>query len=245
VSRDYGQLYPVAMAVMRPAFNFAWRYDVTGIENLPQNGGAIMAPNHTSVIDSFFLPAVLPRRITYIGKAEYLDDWKTKHLFPALGMIPVDRKGGNAAAAALDAAAGVLDDGELFGIYPEGTRSRSGNLHKGHTGVSRLSMRTGAPVIPVGLVGIREVQPPDQPLPNPFMTVGINLGNPLSHGAHADGDDPRVHRAFADRLMYEISQLSGQTYVNEYANKKQSASAAGEAPLTPRRSSADVLAGAT
>src|SRR3954451_23876636 len=124
-------LYGVAKAVMTPVFGFCWRIKVEGLEHLPADGPAILCPNHTSVIDSFILPAVLPRRITYVGKAEYMDSWKTKHLFPALGMIPIDRKGGDSATAALDAAAGILERGELFGIYPEGTRSRDQQLHKG------------------------------------------------------------------------------------------------------------------
>ena len=146
--RDVGQLYPVAKAIMKPLFRFSFDLQVEGLENVPAAGGAIIAPNHISVLDSFFVPAVLPRRITYVGKAEYMDDWKTKHLFPAMGMIPIDRAGGNAAQAALDAAAGILERGELFGIYPEGTRSRDGLLHKGHTGVSRLALRTGCPIVP-------------------------------------------------------------------------------------------------
>src|ERR1041384_7888220 len=95
--REAGQLYPVAKAVIKPVFSFAWRFHVEGAENVPTDGAAIICPNHTSVLDSFFLPAVLPRRITFVGKAEYMDDWKTKYLFPAMGMIPIDRGGGAAA----------------------------------------------------------------------------------------------------------------------------------------------------
>src|SRR6476661_2662028 len=120
---------------------FGWRVHVEGLDNVPPDGPAILCPNHTSFIDSVFVPLVLPRRITYVGKAEYLDDWKTKVLFPAMGMIPIDRSGGDASQRALDASARVLESGELFGIYPEGTRSRSGMLHKGHTGVARLAVR--------------------------------------------------------------------------------------------------------
>jgi len=247
VAREVGQLYGVARTVLFPLCRFAWRLQTSGLEKLPTEGAAILAPNHTSVIDSFLLPAVLPRRITYVGKAEYLDDWKTKHLFPALGMIAIDRSGGDSAKAALDAAATVLEDGELFGIYPEGTRSRSGDLHKGHTGVVRLAMRTGAPIFPVGIVGTRDVQPPDQPLPRPFMTVGIDVGDPIDVRATiSDPDDPREYRRIADRLMFDIALLSGQTYVDEYATKKTTPVAPSdpdEAPLTRRRSSADVLAG--
>lgn len=246
MGRDIGQLYGVAKAVLKPAVNFGWRLRVSGSENIPSRGGAIMAPNHTSVIDSFFLPAILPRRITYVGKAEYMDDWKTSYLFPALGMIPIDRSGGNAAKAALDAATSVLESGELFGIYPEGTRSRSGILHKGHTGAARLAMSTGAPIVPVGLVGMRDVQPPDAPMPRPFMSADIRIGRPIHAEADADPNDPRVHRRLIDTVMFEIAQLSGQRYVHEYANKKADAAprdSPGEAPITPRRSSAEVLAG--
>ena len=119
MARDVGQLYSIAKATVLPLFRLGWRFDVHGLENVPETGGAIMAPNHTSVIDSFFLPAVLPRRITYVGKAEYMDDWKTKFLFPAMGMIPIDRSGGSKSQAALDAAQTVLQRGELFGIFPE------------------------------------------------------------------------------------------------------------------------------
>src|SRR5215471_8301154 len=122
--REAGQLYSVAKTVMTPVFKFCWRIDVEGSEHVPVHGPAIMCPNHTSVIDSFFLPSILPRRITYVGKAEYMDSWKTKYLFPAIGMIPIDRSGGSKSEGALLAATKVLERGELFGIYPEGTRSR-------------------------------------------------------------------------------------------------------------------------
>jgi len=148
MGREVGQLYGAARAVLDPLFDFLWRIEVEGVDHLPEHGGAILAPNHLSVLDHFVLASSLPRRITFVGKAEYMDDWKTKYIFPALGMIPIDRGGGSAANRALDAAARVLGDGELFGIYPEGTRSRDGKLHKGHTGVARLAMRTGCPIIP-------------------------------------------------------------------------------------------------
>ncbi|HZA85513.1 MAG TPA: lysophospholipid acyltransferase family protein, partial [Acidimicrobiales bacterium] len=171
--REYGWLFPVARALLTPLFRFGWRVHVRGLDNLPRRGPAILCPNHTSVIDSFLLPSVLPRRITYVGKAEYLDDWKTKHLFPALGMIPIDRSGGDASSRALDAAANVLESGELFGIYPEGTRSRDGKLRKGHTGPARLSLRTGAPMVPIGMVGTREIQPPGASVPRLFRPCVI------------------------------------------------------------------------
>lgn len=221
MARKTGQIQTAAKLLLGPAFRFAWRVHVEGRGNVPRTGGAIIAPNHTSVLDSFFVPLVLKRRITYVGKAEYMDDWKTRLLFPAMGMIPIDRSGGDASAKALDASAEILNAGELFGIYPEGTRSRSGDLHRGHTGVARLALRTNSPIIPVGLVGTREVQPPDAKLPRPFREVTIRFGKPIDVCRYADrASDPIVLRQITDEVMYEIRNLSGQEYVDHYATKK-------------------------
>ncbi|HEY8523397.1 MAG TPA: lysophospholipid acyltransferase family protein [Acidimicrobiales bacterium] len=251
--REYGWLYPAARPVLLPIFHFAWRIRVEGRAHLPEVGPAILCPNHTSVIDSFLLPAVLPRRITFVGKAEYLDSWKTRYLFPALGMIPIDRSGGDAAQRALDAAARVLDRGELFGIYPEGTRSRDGKLRRGRTGAARLALRTGAPLIPVGIIGTREIQPPGARLPRPFRVCVIRIGEPIDARRHAErGDDRLVLRRITDELMYEIRSLSGQEYVDEYhgAAPAGPGDRAGRAEASPddraealdvRRSSAEVL----
>jgi len=228
---------------------------IVGLENLPVVGPAIIAANHTSVLDSFIVPAILPRNISYVGKAEYLDDWKTKHIFPALGMIPIDRSGGDAALAALDTAAALLERGELFGIYPEGTRSRTGDLYKGRTGVARLSHRTGAPIIPVGLTGMREIQPPDAPLPKFFNAATISFGQPLLPGDHGDpAQDPMAYRAMTDALMFRIRHLSGQRYINQYAPSKAELEAAehptptkerfdvtSDQPLGERRTATDLL----
>jgi len=220
--REYGRLYPVAKAIMGPVFKFAWRITTEGLGNVPSAGPAILCPNHTSVIDSFFLPSVLPRRITFVGKAEYMDDWKTKYLFPAIGMIPIDRGGGSAAERALNAAAGVLERGELFGIYPEGTRARDGKLHRGHTGPARLALRTGAPIVPVGITGTRDIQPADAKVPKPFMPATIKFGRPISverYRERADHDH-LILRQIIDEVMFEIRELSGQEYVDTYATKK-------------------------
>lgn len=218
--RDAGQIQSVARAVLTPPFRFFWKVTVDGMDHVPSTGGAIIAPNHISVLDSFFVPLVLPRRITYVGKAEYLDDWKTRWVFPAIGMIPIDRAGGDAATAALDAAAGCLHAGELFGIYPEGTRARDGRLHKGHTGVARLALRTGSPIVPVGIIGTDEVQPADAKVPNVFRRVHIRFGRPIDVQRYLDrADDRLVLRQIVDEVMYEIRNLSGQTYVDTYATK--------------------------
>ena len=217
--REAGQLQTVARAVLRPLVRLGWRVDVRGLEHVPRRGPAILCPNHISVLDSFFVPAVLSRRITYVGKAEYLDDWKTRWLFPALGMIPIDRAGGDAALAALEVAARVLGRGELFGIYPEGTRSRDGLLHKGRTGAARLALRTGVPIIPVGICGTDVILPPDRRLPRPLRRASIAFGAPIDP-AHYDGrhDQRLVLRQITDEVMFEIRTLSGQTYVNTYGS---------------------------
>jgi 1-acyl-sn-glycerol-3-phosphate acyltransferase len=218
---DFGRLYPVARKILSPIFKGLWKIDVQGLEHVPATGGAVFCPNHTSVIDSFFLPLVLPRRIMFVGKAEYMDSWKTKHLFPALGMIPIDRSGGSASERALNTAARVLSAGEFFGIYPEGTRARDGRLHRGHTGPARLALRTGVPIVPVGMVGTREVQPPDAKLPKPFKTVSVRFGRPIDVTRYQDrASDRLVLRQIIDEVMFEIRELSGQEYVDEYATKK-------------------------
>lgn len=218
---EVGKLYPVARAVLTPIFRALWRVEVEGLEHVPATGGAIFCPNHTSVIDSFFLPLVLPRRITFVGKAEYMDSWKTRHLFPALGMIPIDRRGGSASERALNTAARVLADGQFFGIYPEGTRARDGRLHRGHTGPARLALRTGCPIVPVGIIGTRDIQPPDVKLPKPFKRARIRFGRPIEVGRYADrADDRMVLRQIIDEVMFEIRDLTGQDYVDEYATKQ-------------------------
>ena len=245
-SREYGRLYPVAKRILTPAFDRLWKITVEGLDNVPPDGGAIICPNHTSVIDSFFLPAVLPRRISFVGKAEYMDSWKTKYLFPALGMIPIDRGGGSAAERALDTAARVIEQGELFGIYPEGTRARDGKLHKGHTGPARLALRTGAPIVPVGIIGTRDVQPPEARFPKTGLPVTIRFGRPIDPERYRDraDTDRLVLRQMIDEVMYEIRDLSGQEYVDQYATKKADALPAEVAHVEPikpeRRSSAEV-----
>ncbi|MEM7140056.1 MAG: lysophospholipid acyltransferase family protein [Actinomycetota bacterium] len=240
-------LQRAVLKIGRPIFRGLWRIRTAGLENIPITGPAIFTPNHTSVIDSFFLPAVLPRPICFVGKAEYLDDWKTRKLFPALGMIPIDRSGGDASQRALDTAAGILESGEFFGIYPEGTRSRTGFLHKGHTGAARLSLRTGAPIVPVGILGSRAIQPPDVPMPRPFRPVELRFGKPIHPASSENVSDTRMRlRQITDEVMFEIRALTGRDYVNEYATKgtqpaTETLQATADPEMPERRSSADVL----
>lgn len=241
--REYGKLYPAAKAVIQPAMHALWRINVTGLHHVPDEGPAIFCPNHISFIDSLVLPCVLPRRISYVGKAEYLDDWKTKHLFPALGMIPIDRGGGSASQRALDTAARVLDRGEFFGIYPEGTRSRTGMLHRGHTGPARLALRTGAPIIPVGLRGTDHLQPTGTAVPRPFRSCQVHIGRPIDVTRYLDrADDRLVLRQLIDEVMFAIRKLSGQEYVDVYAGTRTEPEAA-PAPVAAPTPAADAPSG--
>ncbi len=219
-----GRLQGPVRRVLQPLVSRLWRFEIEGLENIPATGPAVLCPNHAAFIDSVVVPAVLNRDLIYVGKAEYLDDWKTKHLFPALGMIPIDRRGGDHAAAALDAARQVLIGGGLFGIYPEGTRSRSGKLHKGRTGAARLAVETGAPLIPIGLLGTADVQPPDSFMPRFGLPVRIRFGRPIDSSRYRDRvGDHGVYRSLTDEVMYEIGQLTGLEYVHTYANAKPKA----------------------
>jgi 1-acyl-sn-glycerol-3-phosphate acyltransferase len=206
------------MRILKPLMHRLWDIEITGLANIPSRGAALLAPNHLSFLDSPFTMSLMPRRTLAVGKAEYMDDWKTRHLFPAAGMIPLDRSGGDASQVALDAAAGALERGDLFLIYPEGTRTRDGYLHKGKTGIARLALRTGAPIIPIGLVGTDRIQPPDRTMPKFGEHCGIHIGSPIYVTRYRSRvDDRLVLRQITDEVMFEISQLSGQTYVNSYS----------------------------
>ena len=236
--------YWILKVVLSPVFFLLWRVKVEGREHIPAHGPAVLAANHQSFCDSFFLPLVLRRRVTYVAKAEYFDDWKTAWFFRAAGQIPMSRSGGGASQRALDTATEVLNAGHLLGIYPEGTRAPDPRLHKGHTGVARLSLRCDVPIIPVGIVGTRAVQPPGSNVMRPFHAVTIRFGPPVTylHAGQAvtTGEcgepvvtgsdpvsrdlDPEELRCLTDALMKEIARLSGQDYVDRYANRSRSSS---------------------
>lgn len=207
--------------VVRPIAKQLWHFDLQGFERLPAEGPAILCPNHVSFLDSAFVMLHVPRNISFVGKAEYMDSWKTKFLFPAMGMIPIDRAGGDKSQAALDTAERVLRRGELFGIFPEGTRSRDGLLYKGRTGAARLALKVGCPIFPVGVVGTREIQPPDAKVPKIRKDCTIRIGRPINVARYtARGDEHIILRQITDELMYEIRELTGQEYRNEYAGKR-------------------------
>jgi 1-acyl-sn-glycerol-3-phosphate acyltransferase len=213
--------YWVLKCLLSPIFRLLWRVEVEGREHIPCRGAAVIAPNHVSFCDSLFVPLVIRRRVTFVAKAEYFDSWKTAWFFRAAGQIPMRRDGGSASERALATARDVLNGGGILGIYPEGTRSPDGRLYRGHTGVARLALGCGVPVIPVGLVGTTDVQARGSNMMRPFRRVTIRFGPPLdlTRFEGSSSSDPLTLRAVTDELMFEIRRLSGQTYVDRYAKR--------------------------
>jgi len=198
-----------------PPLRRLWDLDVTGLHHLPADGAFVLAANHRSFMDSVFLAVVVPQPISFIAKAEYFERRSTAWLFRGTGQIPLRRGSSRAAVEALAAARGVLDRNGVVGIYPEGTRSRDGRLHRGNTGVARLARAAGTPIVPVGLVGTADVQPPGHLAPRPFRRVSIRFGPP--HDPSPTGGAALGLRETTDRLMQAIAGLCDQEYVNSYA----------------------------
>ena len=219
-------MYWVFKGILKPPIRAAWKVRTEGLENVPRKGPAIIAANHLSFLDSFFIPvSVNWRKVTYLAKADYFRSWKTSWFFRAVGQIPVEREDRKKSQAALDIGLEVLEEGELLGIYPEGTRSPDGRLFKGRTGVARLALRSGAPVIPCGVTGSQDVMPkaakfPHLRGPQGRIKVQLRFGQPLDFARYREQERDRfVLRSITDEIMYEIMQLSGQTYVNDYASR--------------------------
>ena len=229
----YVLLGPLLRVLTRPA--------IEGLEHVPTRGGAILAGNHLAVIDSFLVPLIIPRRVTFMAKREYftqpgLVGWLKKTFFSSHGQVPVDRSGGSAARNAIDTAVRILREGRLFGIYPEGTRSPDGRLHKGKTGVARIALETGVPVVPVAVIGTDRVNPIGSRMWRPHK-VHIRVGRPLDFSRYAGmAGDRFIERSMTDEIMYTLMELSGQTYVDVYAasvKERAAAEAAAEAPRLP------------
>lgn len=214
---------PLLLAVFRP-----W---VVGLEHVPKEGAVVLASNHLSFIDSIFLPLVVDRPVIFLAKSEYftgkgLKGWATRVFFQAAGQLPIDRSGGKASEAALETGLRVLNEGSILGIYPEGTRSPDGKLYRGRTGVARMVLESGAPVIPVAMIGTKEVMPIGQRLPN-VRRIGIIFGDPLDFSRFQGLEGDRfVLRSVTDELIHHLRTLSEQEYVDVYASsvKEQRAS---------------------
>jgi len=210
--------------VLGPILRLFFRPWVEGMENIPVEGPAILASNHLSFSDSFFLPLMVPRRITFLAKADYftgrgLKGWLSRAFFTSIGQVPIDRSGGRASEAALRKALEILSSGELLGIYPEGTRSPDARLYRGKTGIARMALEAGVPVIPVAMINTFDIQPPGKLIPR-IMRVGIKIGEPLDFSRYEGMSGDRfVLRSITDEIMYELMLLSGQEYVDCYASK--------------------------
>ncbi|WP_300768506.1 1-acyl-sn-glycerol-3-phosphate acyltransferase [uncultured Bifidobacterium sp.] len=205
-----------------------------GLNNIPSTGGGIVAANHLAVIDDALLPLTCPRMIHFMGKAEYFEGKGLKGRFIAwwftsVGVFPVDRSGGSKSLGALRHARTIIEDGHLFGIHIEGTRSPDGRLYRGHTGVARLAFETGCPIIPTAIIGSREIQKPGQTIPSKGRTTVI-YGRPIQVGRRDPGDVTHEElRSLTDRIIAEIARMGGQEYVDEYAQvvKKRMAASRG------------------
>jgi 1-acyl-sn-glycerol-3-phosphate acyltransferase len=207
---------------MGPLLTVMARPKTEGLEHIPDSGPAILASNHLAVVDSFVKPLVITRRITFLAKAEYFTGtgpkgWFKRWFYTVAGQVPIDRTNADAAQAALDTAKRLLDDGKLLGMYPEGTRSPDGRLYKGKTGLARLALETGVPVIPVALIGTDKFNPPGTVMWRPAR-VTMRVGKPLDFSRFEGLAGNRfIERAVTDEVMYELMQLSGQEYVDLYA----------------------------
>ncbi len=226
--------YQLSKFLIGPALHVLARTEIIGAEHVPASGGAILASNHLSILDSFYLPLLLDRPVTFAAKSEYFTGKRPTDriigtYLRATKQLSVDRAGARAAQDMLEAALGLLNEGALFGIYPEGTRSPDGRLYRGRTGVGWLALHAKVPVIPVAMLGTERMLPPGQRLPRPGR-IQIRVGEPLMFDEYFDQPaGARQRRAVTDRVMSAIGELSGQEFVPMYASvrKEQLAAAAG------------------
>ncbi|TWH23218.1 1-acyl-sn-glycerol-3-phosphate acyltransferase [Rhodococcus rhodochrous J45] len=221
----YVLLGPLLWLIGRPKFE--------GGENIPAHGPAILASNHRAVLDSFYLPLLVRRRITFLAKSEYFTGTGLKGafqrwFFSSVGQVPIDRTGADAAQDALNAGVRVLGQGKLLGIYPEGTRSPDGRLYKGKTGLARLALETGVPVIPVAMIGTDRMNPIGSKMWRPAK-ITVRIGEPIDFSRFEGmGGNRFVERTVTDEVMYSLMQLSGQEYVDIYAASLKNKSSADE-----------------
>jgi len=216
--------YTVMHSVVPPLARAVWRPTVRGLENVPKTGPVILASNHLSFVDSVVIPCVVPRKVVFLAKSDYFEGTGVKGTlqrgwFAGLGMLPVDRDDSKAALASLDTALGVLAEGEAFGIYPEGTRSRDGRLYRGRTGVAHLALTAGCPVVPVGLHGTENIQPVGSTLPR-LAKVTVTFGEPIHVAGRYDGVPAgRARPEVPDEIMTAIQALSGQEPAGVYNDR--------------------------
>ena len=209
--------------VLGPLLRVLFRPWVRGIENIPGSGAAILASNHLSFSDSIFLPLMSRRPVVFLAKSEYftgkgLKGALTRWFFKATGQLPIDRSGGKASEASLNTGLGVLGQGQVLGIYPEGTRSPDGRLYRGRTGIARMVLEAKVPVVPVAMIDTEKVQPIGSKYPK-IRRVGVVIGEPMDFTRFAGMEGERaVLRAVTDLIVYNIMQLSNQEYEDVYAS---------------------------
>lgn len=220
--------------VLGPWLKLLFRPWVEGEENIPAAGPALLISNHLSFSDSIFLPLMLDRRITFLAKSDYFTGTGVKGalsrlFFGGTGQVPIDRSSGKAAEAALNTGLRILNGGHLLALYPEGTRSHDGSLYRGRTGAARMVLHGQVPIIPIAMIGTFEAQPTGQIRPD-LRRIGVRVGKPLDFSRfYGMSEDRFVLRSVTDEMMYELMQLSGQTYSDMYATTaKQEARAARE-----------------
>ncbi len=224
--------------LLGPLMRLLARPTIEGLEHIPQRGAAILAGNHLAVADSFLLPLLVRRRITFLAKREYftqpgLIGRLKKIFFTGVGQVPVDRASASGAQAALDTAVRLLGEGKLLGIYPEGTRSPDGRLYKGKTGVARMALEAAVPVVPVAMIGTEKLNPIGSRMWRPHH-VHVRIGEPLDFSRYAGmAGDRFIERSMTDEIMYALMELSGQTYVDIYAASVKERAAAREAARLP------------
>ncbi len=236
-------LQRLVRAILRRPVRWLWPATLSGFDRVPREGAAVLCANHLSFFDSILILVSLDRPVYFIGKAEYLDSWKTRRLFPAVGMIAIDRDNGTRAMLALDAAVNVLREGSLLCVFPEGTRSRDGHLHRGYIGAARVATAVGCPILPVGIIGTRQVQPPGARLPRPGRACSISIGAPLIAADVELSRRRSAARALTDELMERIADLSGQQYIAEHSQRAPRAEAGSQRsrPLGRRRAAVDTV----
>jgi 1-acyl-sn-glycerol-3-phosphate acyltransferase len=218
--------YSILKSFLIPLLMLIFRPKVSGLRHVPSNGPVIIASNHLSFSDSIFMPLVVPRKVTFLAKSEYftspgIKGFIKKLTFIALGQVPIDRSGGKRSEAALATGLKVLQEGHCLGIYPEGTRSPDGRLYKGRTGIARMAIDSGAPIIPVAMFNTAEIQPTGQVVPK-VRRVEMVFGEPMYFTG--DSTDQAVLRAATNQIMEKIAELSKQEYVpNMYASEAKDA----------------------
>jgi 1-acyl-sn-glycerol-3-phosphate acyltransferase len=215
-SKSTGATYALGRFFVAPVARMLYRPRVEGRALVPRTGPVIFASNHLSFIDSIAIPVAAPRPVHFLAKSSYFESWASRQFFTAIGAIPVERGAGQAALDALEQQRRLLADGRAVALYPEGTRSLDGRLYKGRTGVAFLALETGAPVVPVGLIGTDVVMPVGAKFPTLRQRVTVRFGQPLDLSAHGAASSGRARRAATDEIMAAIHALSGQELAGAY-----------------------------